>query len=447
MKKCAYAKLLETAPGIDVGLGTRITTDAFKAVGHTTGRTSITRHRNQKCICYGGTQGNGNTQGHPATADVLSGKVDVGADGGEFIDVQAEERVEDWDHVFQRFNLDPTIYEIIDDTVRCSTWQQSKALEDGTRDIVNLYSYRARFRRKPKGYIDTTSLIEHIRTWKPTTPTPNRVVGAPLSYVVGMADFQLGKGEGDGTPGTLRRLENALNGIAQHIEQLRHQGLNLKHLALVNLGDHIENVAGSYASQTHTVDMNMRDQLKTALDVNMAWIKRLVPHFETATYAACNCNHGQLSRGQGRDNVTDDADNATGLIGDTLQTICALHPDLEHIDWQVPRGEMLTLFTASGANIVAAHGHKISGKEEDWLARQSQYLTQAKRFIPDIWFTAHKHHADIKDYGPYSRIQATTVDPGSKYYLDQTGMYSRPGVTTFVAGESLPGKWDHHRIF
>lgn len=443
MKKCAYAKLLEVAPGIDVGLGTRTTTDAFKAAGHTTGRTSITRHRNQQCICYGATR---TRTAHPATANVLSGKADVGADGGEFIDVQTEEEVTDWTHIFNRFNLDPSIFEIIDDTVRCGTWQQSKALEDGTRDIINLYSYRARFRRKPEGYVDASDLIQHIRTWKPTASTPPGI-GAPLSYVIGLADFQIGKGEGDGTPGTLRRLEHALNNIDEHIQQLRHQGLNLEHLLLVNLGDHIENVAGSYASQTHTVDLNMRDQLKTALDVNMAWIKRLAPHFARTTYAACNCNHGQLSRGQGRDNVTDDADNATGLIGDTLQTVCALHPDLDHIKWVIPRGEMLTLTQASGVNIVAAHGHKISGKEEDWLARQSQYLTQAKRFIPDIWFTAHKHHADIKDYGPYSRIQATTVDPGSKYYLDQTGMYSRPGVTVFVAGESLPGKWDHHRIF
>lgn len=360
--------------------------------------------------------------------------------------MQTEAPVTDWTHIFQRFNLDPNIFEVVDDTVRSSTWQQSKALEDGSRDIVNLYSYSARFRRKASSYVDVAKIVEGVRKWKAPTATP-AIAGKPHSLVVGLADWQLGKGEGDGTTGTLKRLEASLAGIVNHVHSLRAQGLNLDHLVLANLGDHTENVAGSYASQTHTVDLNMRDQLTLALEVNMQWIKTLVPMFSKATYSACMCNHGQLSRGQGRDNVTDDADNATGLIGDTLRTVCNLHDDLKDIEWVVPRDEMLTLFTASGVRVASAHGHKISGKEEDWLAKQSQYLTREKDFVPDVWLTAHKHHADMKDFGPYTRIQATTSDPGSKYFLDRAGMYSRPGTTTFVVGEHLPGKWDHLRIF
>lgn len=373
------------------------------------------------------------------------GKADVTQDGGEFLDVHTDSPVTDWTHIFQRFNLDPEIFEVVDDTVRSSTWQQSKGQDDGTRDVVNLYSYSARFRRKASSYVDVSKIVEGVRKWKaPTTP---KTSGDPLSLVVGLADWQLGKGEGDGTAGTLKRLNDSLAAIVEHVHSLKAQGMNLTHLVLANLGDHTENVAGSYASQTHTVDLNMRDQLTLALEVNMQWIKALVPLFQTATYSACMCNHGQLSRGQGRDNVTDDADNATGLIGDTLRTVCNLHEDLKHIEWVVPRDEMLTLIDASGVRIASSHGHKISGKEEDWLAKQSQYLTREKDFVPDVWLTAHKHHADMKDFGPYTRIQATTSDPGSKYFRDRAGMYSRPGTTTFVVGESLPGKWDHLRIF
>lgn len=384
---------------------------------------------------------------HPATAPVLTGKADVTPDGGEFLDVHTEAPVTDWNHIFERFNLDPSIFEVVDDTVRSSTWQQSKALEDGSRDVVNLYSYSARFKRKTSSYVDVAKIVEGVRKWKPSIARFGTSDAKPVSLVVGLADWQLGKGEGDGTAGTLKRLEASLGGIVKHVRSLSEQGLNLDHLVLANLGDHTENVAGSYASQTHTVDLNMRDQLTLALEVNMQWIKTLVPMFNKATYSACMCNHGQLSRGQGRDNVTDDADNATGLIGDTLRTVCNLHDDLKDIEWVVPRDEMLTLFTASGVKIASAHGHKISGKEEDWLAKQSQYLTREKNFVPDLWLTAHKHHADLKDFGPYTRIQATTSDPGSKYFLDRAGMYSRPGTTTFVVGEHLPGKWDHLRIF
>jgi hypothetical protein len=291
------------------------------------------------------------------------------------------------------------------------------------------------------GLLDVDRLTDSIRGWAPTA-TPKPVAHPPAALVVSMADWQLGKGEGDGTPGTLRRLAASLESIVHYADTLK----GVDHLILANMGDHTENVAGSYASQTHTVDLNMRDQLSLAVETNLAWIKALAPLFPKVTYAAALCNHGQLSRGQGRDNITDDADNATGLIADTLRLICTSHDALKHVDWVIPRDEMITRVTAAGVNMPLSHGHKITGKEEDWLAKQSQYLTQAHRYIPDLWHTAHKHHAALTDYGPYTRIQATTVDPGSKWHTDATGMYSRPGTTTFLIGAHLPGKWAEYRI-
>lgn len=293
--------------------------------------------------------------------------------------------------------------------------------------------------------LDLAALTEAVRGWRPPMQPVYRP-GDSVALVVSMADWQLGKGEGDGTAGTLRRLAASLESILAHVDELRAKGYDLERVILANMGDHTENVAGSYASQTHTVDLNMRDQLTLAIETNLAWIKALVPLFPAATYAAALCNHGQLSRGQGRDNVTDDADNATGLIGDTLKTICAAHDGLKGIEWIVPRDEMITRVTAAGVNVPLSHGHKITGKEEDWLAKQSQYLTRVHRFIPDVWHTAHKHHAALTDFGPYTRIQATTTDPGSKWLLDSSGMYSRPGTTTFLVGAHLPGKWAEYRI-
>lgn len=303
-----------------------------------------------------------------------------------------------------------------------------------------LNNVRAKAPDTPRS-LDLAALASSVRGWNPTRKSTTES-DRSAALVVSMADWQLGKGEGDGTKGTLARLARSLESIVDYADKLR----GVDHLILANMGDHTENVAGSYASQTHTVDLNMRDQISLAIETNLAWIKALAPLFDKVTYAAALCNHGQLSRGQGRDNVTDDADNATGLIGDTLQTICKTHTALKHIEWVIPRDEMITRVTAAGVNMPLSHGHKISGKEEDWLARQSQYLTQVHGFIPHVWHTAHKHHAALTDYGPYTRIQATTTDPGSKWLLDASGMYSRPGTTTFLIGEHLTGKWSEYRI-
>lgn len=292
--------------------------------------------------------------------------------------------------------------------------------------------------------LDLQELTQSIREWEPRPHTAQGTREAAL--VVGLADWQLGKGEADGTPGTIKRIKASLEATLGYVELLAAQGELPRTLVLANMGDHTEGVSGSYASQTHTTDLNVRDQISLALELNLEWLKALAPKFERVEYTATMCNHGQLSRNGGKDNITDDADNATGLIGDTLAQIAALHPSLAHVNFTIPRDEMVTLLTVEGVNLAMAHGHKISGKEDQWLAAQSQMLTHTKRFIPELWFTAHKHHAALTDYGPYTRIQATTVDPGSKWWTDATGMYSRQGTTVFTLDKNVTGHWRDYRI-
>lgn len=293
--------------------------------------------------------------------------------------------------------------------------------------------------------VDTASLTERIRGWRPIQARP--LLGQPEAFIVALSDWQIGKSvDGQGTESTIRRLHSSLDGIVAQVDRLRAEGRNLRTLHLANLGDHIENVAGSYASQTYEVDLNLRDQIEAALELNMLFVLTLAPLFEHVIYTANPCNHAQLTRGQGRANVTDDADNATGLIAELVRQMCGLTPHLDHVNVQVPRGEMITPVTVEGVNIATAHGHKITGGEETWLAKQSQRLVHEKKFIPDLWLVAHKHSLSVDDFGPYSRIQATTVDPGSKWFTDTVGNYSRPGTTTFTVQEGRAGIWDDLKI-
>lgn len=325
-------------------------------------------------------------------------------------------------------------------------WQQSKRLENGDRDTITLYSYGAKFRRvsENKG-VSIEEARRVLHGWAPVRMP--HADGAPQALVVALADLQIGKSDGGlGTADTLARLNLALSATVEQIDSLRSKGVNIRSLLLANMGDHTEGTHGSYANQPYTVDMNLRDQLQTALEVNLQWVKTLAPLFENVEYAATICNHGTLSRAGGRENITDDADNATGLISDLLAKICSMDDNLRNVRFNVPRGEMITTVTTEGVNIPLAHGQKITGSESTWLAAQSQNLTQRRKFVPDVWLTAHKHHAQVTDFGPYTRIQATTVEPGSKYFEDMTGQYSRTGVTTFTVGAHLPGKWDNYRI-
>lgn len=367
-----------------------------------------------------------------------TGRVEYGPDGGEFTDIQTTEPLTDWTHVFERFNLDPGEFAIVGDTVRVSHWQQSARAKDGSRDLIDLYAYRAKFQRRT-AYTDETTLTAMVERMRNVTTAPATPMQSPVTAFIGPADCQLGKsyGPGRGTAETIDRLNASKTAILAWLDQRKSIGWNIEKVTVANMGDLTEGVHGSYASQPYTVDLNLRDQLTLGIDVTLDWIKTFAPQAPQFEYAACLCNHGTLSRAGGRDNISDDADNAAGFIGDTARRVCAHIPGLSDTKWSIPRDNMITTTEASGAHLALAHGHKISGSEQTWLATQTNALGH-QGYRPDLWVTAHRHSVKVDDYGPYRRIQCSTVDPGSKWFTDSTGVYATPGVVVFLAAKHLP---------
>lgn len=404
------------------------------------GKSTVNKHRAGDCSC-GQVPAN-----EPMTEPEPTGRrdsVDLGPDGGSLTYHTTEpEPIKNWDDILTYLGVDPAAWAVAGDTVRVSRWQQSSK-EGGTRDSVWLSAYKAQITPK-RTDVDLSSLIEHVRGVFPTAPQIK--IGIPVTAVIALADWQLGKTEegSGGTPETVDRIKTGLAAARAYIEAQRANGYHIERIVLANMGDHIEATHGSYASQAGSVDLNLRDQLSLALELNMAWITAM-REYAPVTYTATLCNHGVFSR-VGHDSVTGDSDNATGFIGDQLQAVCKYSPALQDVEFVVPRSEMITTTRVSGVSLAMAHGHKISGREDTWLAAQSQALTHRERFIPELWLTAHRHHAQVTDYGPYTRIQATTVDPGSKWLFDLKGVYSTPGTTVFLTGEHLPMKWAKYEV-
>lgn len=402
------------------------------------GKTTVSKHRAGKCACSAP-----DVAGATPEPTGRRDSVELGPTGGSLVyHTTNEQPIRDWSDVLQHLGVDPEKWSVVGDTVRVSRWQQSSK-EGGERDSVWLSAYKAQITPK-RDDVDLSGLIEHVRALTPTEPlnTP----GTPVTAVIALADWQLGKTEegSGGTPETVDRIKAGLAATRTYLDTQRANGYQIERVLLANMGDHIEATHGSYAAQAGSVDLNLRDQLTLALELNMAWITAM-REYAPVTYTATLCNHGQFSR-VGHNSVTGDSDNATGFIGDQLQAVCKYSPALQDVEFVVPRAEMITTTRVSGVNLAMAHGHKISGREETWLATQSQALTHRERFIPDLWLTAHRHHAQVTDYGPYTRIQATTVDPGSKWLYDLKGVYSTPGTTVFLTGEHLPMKWAKYEV-
>lgn len=380
----------------------------------------------------------------PPPVGTGSAATDPGGDEGTInytTDTPIETR-EDWNHVFEIFHLNPEVFEIVDDTVRCKTWQQSKALDDGSRDIVQLYSYGARFRRKIEGMVtpdDVQVIIDRLWDTRYAASSPIRTESEPCTFFVCWADLQLGKDEGGGVASTIARFMSALDATVERINELRAQGRNITRIVVANMGDPIEGCDQNYAQQTFSVELNLRDQLLLALNTFSYGLNRLAELTDSLTFLSVLCNHGEWQRLKGK-SFTNDADNASGFLADTLKLIFEGRGDADKFSWVIPRDEMIVSEVFSGVRVAATHGHKMPqnsnniGGENAWLQNQSMNLLRRHGSEPRLWVTAHRHHGMILDFGPWWRIQCSALDGGSKWFEDASGKWSTPGVTTFLVG-------------
>ena len=381
----------------------------------------------------------------PKDEPANKGTFTTDATGGEFKDVVVDRSLNDnFDHVFELFKADPAKYAIVEDTVRCSTWQQSKAADDGSRDVVQLYSYSARFRRKVEGAITDAEIEEaqkRVRKWKLPKRIPGTGLGAPVAAVLNLADMQLYKSEGGGVDATLDRLRDGLENFQAEIDRQRKHH-NINELVIVNNGDPFEGIAGNYASQTHTVQGGLRKQMNLVLDVWSSYARELYPQFEKGQFVSVLCNHTEFGRqGGSAKSITSDSDNGSAFLAETLQRILGASPAFDHVDFTIPHDEMSVYTTAAGVPMGFNHGHKIPGSDaagfEKWLngqARGDQRANEAR-----IWVTAHRHNFQAWDLGSTFGFSCPSCDGGSKWLRDSTGKFSRSGILSFLVGE-------HHRL-
>lgn len=373
-----------------------------------------------------------------------TGKATTTAEGGEFVNVVLDAPVMDgnFTHVFKLFNLDPTIYCIVEDTVRCSTWQQSKRLDNGNRDTVQLYSYSCRFQKISAALVsenDIEERRERVLSWTPSIPFYNTAsIREPCTFVINWADWQLGKSEGGGVKATEERVLDSFQRCTDRIAELRKIGRNIEGIAIVNMGDPVEGCMGNYASQLSTVELTQRQQLLLAMDLFETGIRTLTPLADKADVIGVLCNHGEWNRVDGK-SVTSDSDNASGFILDAVQRVLKDHKSLQHVKWTIPHDEIAVMAELSGVWNAFTHGHKMKSgtltAEESWLSNHSIHLLREYGVEPRLWTTAHKHHAFLIDLGPWHRIQCSALDGGSKWYTDATGKWSAPGTTTYLAGK------------
>lgn len=335
-----------------------------------------------------------------------------------------------WDDLLRIWDLDPSLYEVIEPV-------QFRAWDAQTKEgIQRLYYYRATIRsRIVSRALDIAELIREVKRHKP------RKVPAPTGgypFVVPIADLQLGKPDGDGTEGTMRRFRDRIPEVKARYTELRKIGRRLDSLYVVGLGDIIENCDGHYAMQTYGAQLNRRDQNRLARQLLKEALKEWAPDFDKVVVPAVGGNHGE-NRKDGKA-FTDFADNDDVAIFETVGESFAENPAAYgHVSFVIPNDD-LTLTLQVGPKIVGfAHGHQAKGqgaKGKPHVKVGNWWVDQIAGRQPigdaDILVSGHFHYLALERDGLRTHLQVPALDGGSDWYRNTSGKETVPGIATFT---------------
>lgn len=354
--------------------------------------------------------------------------------------VEAVPDDEGWAELLRTMGEDPTRVRIVPNTpIRHSAWEAQ------TRDGVQmLHSYRARIELRPDGDSpgDFETIVARIQRHQPLKHQPPP---GPKAFVVCYGDLQFGK---EGTEATIDRFLLSLDSVPGRLRELRRQGREIGSIHIPFLGDCIEHVTGSYASQETTTVLSLTEQIR--LQKNLAWkaVEVLAPLAKEIYLYALPGNHDMAVR-RGKDQLGHASDSFVYDMAHFVDSIARVQPDVYgHVKVVVPERDSLVVTADMGGVIVAmAHGHQFpsgpDGYEKWWKGQQHGMLPAGEA---RLLLAGHKHHWHSSNGGPRAFIQIPALDSGSQWYRDKVGSECPAGIVTFVATDSHPLGWDDLRI-
>lgn len=353
---------------------------------------------------------------------------------GEEVQVTSDvysEPVRDFDELLSELGYDPELYEVVE-PIKVSSWDTPS----GEGEIRRLYSYKVGIRAKrvtqyrDEDYKDLITLIRKHR------PLSEKDLTGDATFVVCLSDWQIGKADGDGTDGTIKRILDMIDGVTERIRELQKSGRKMKTLVVAGLGDMVENCDGHYASQTFTVQLNRRQQIRVLRRLITKAVTTWAKMFPEVIVTAVPGNHGE-NRKDGK-SFTTRGDNDDVAAFEMLAEILSVNPDAySHVRFVLPEDDIAVVLEVSGTYIGFAHGHVTSNGADPQKKIKEWWKAQTFSNNPighvNILVTGHYHHFSIIEHDDDKiHMQCPAMDGGSEWFKDLTGVDSRPGTLTFV---------------
>jgi len=333
---------------------------------------------------------------------------------------------------------------LIDDKIEVRTYPlhmgTDKPLETG-------FYFKAHIqRRNDESLLDVGALCDEIRKHKP--PKRKRPEGE-WTYVVNLADWQLGKRDGDGTEGIVARILAGIDEVARDLGNARREGFDIGHILIAGLGDLVEGCDGFYPMQTFTVELDRRGQVRVARRLLTHALRVFAPLADRVTVVCVGGNHGE-NRKDGKA-FTTFADNDDVAVFEQVAEILAENPDTYgHVRFQVPNDE-LAITVEVGEHVLGfTHGH-VGGRggaaglshTKVWNYWRDQAHGRAPLADADVLVNGHFHYFNWCVNGARQHIQVPALDH-STWFEQASGYGTQHGMVTFLTGPRAVERLRNH---
>ena len=331
-----------------------------------------------------------------------------------------------WDRILLAWELDPDEFQIVE-PVLFNSW--------GGGDGLLNRQFKAKVVRRQTNRTELEPLIANAMRHKPKKRT---FTGESVLNVV-LADWQMGKADHGGVEGTIQRVIDARDAVIERARELRKIGRGISHLNVLWTGDSVEGCVGHYPSQTFSVELDRRDQVKVTrrllTDSLQAWSK----HFEGITVAAVGGNHGENRNGKGKAFTGSHDNDDLAVVEQVAEILAANEEAFGHVRFVIARDNLTLTIPSAGWVVGITHGHVarsgtgVEGKLRQWWEKQAagrQPIGDA-----DVLVTGHYHHLRVADWGGCVWLQAPALEGGSEWWRVSMGEMSQIGMLTFVMSE------------
>ncbi len=348
-----------------------------------------------------------------------------------------------WAHLIEDWDLNPSLVEVVPGSVQVRAWDANV----GDGEVRRLKYYRATLRPRSVSeetrQADIEDLLKVIGGRKPVKAYTGKLTDIHASYLVLLADWQIGNGENGGTDKIVEQILGSRDRSVARAIELRKLGRINNTVVLAGLGDLVEGCSNFYAMQTFSVDRDNREQDRIARHLLIAWIDAFVAAGFEVVALGVGGNHGE-ARLNGKA-YTSFSDNRDVQAFEIVAEIIADNPRYAGVS--IPLGALDASNLAATIDIEGipcsfVHGHQFGGGSsqgskinliEKWFTNQ----VMGRRPVGDceILFSGHFHHFLASEATGRQVFQSPASDTGSMWFTNQTGKTSNPGVLTLVVGE------------